>query len=249
MPLADLPLPPELANLFPPPRSTTTTRDVWALVPTRVQIAAADLGTVIAGGGTSAGADATPTADEPVRRVFARIGVMRDIRVGPERWVVRERKGFQYIAALLAKPHEAIPASTLQAAVDGRDPRLYGGSLGPIMSAQARDELRARANDCRDELAEARTRGDAAGEERLLAELTAMADAIAGATDRRGRLRHQRDQDGVRIAVTNAIRRAIWTISQVSADMGSYFRSTISTGTWTIFRPIADERWDLLHTD
>lgn len=248
MTMADLPLSPELASLFAPARPpTTSTRDVWALVPTRVQLAEPVPAWISPGRVAEPQAPVPTPADEPPRRVFARIGVMRDIRVGERRWVVRERKGYRYIESMLVKPHQAMLATSLQAAIDGRDPRLYAGSAGPILTTGGRDELRARANDCREELSEARIRGDVAGEERLLSELTAIAEAVTGATDRRGRVRQQRDHDGVRIAVTNAIRRAIWSIAQVAPEVATYLQSTISTGTWLIYRPVADEQWEIRH--
>lgn len=158
---------------------------------------------------------------------------------------MRERKGYRYLEILLAQPHQAVLATTLQARVDGRDPQVYAGSLGPVMSSEALTELRARADDCREEITEARARGDAAGEERLMAELSTIADMVTRATGRGGRVRQLRDHDRIRIAVTNAIRRSIWSIAQVAPAVATYLHTTISTGTWLMYRPLADERWEI----
>ncbi len=254
----DLPLPADLAALFSstpsaavpttpmvPPMSST--REAWALVPTRVMVPVQAYGA--SPPAVSLPADLAPPPPAPPvsaqRRVFARIGVMRDICLGERRWVVRERKGYGYIETLLVRPTQALLATSLQAASDGQDARIFTGSCGPVLSIDALQQSRERADDLREELAEARATGDAAGEERIRAEMSALAASITGATDRRGRPRQLRDQDRIRIAVTNAIRRGIGSIGQVAPEVATYLSATISTGTWLVYRPLAAERWDI----
>ncbi len=179
--------------------------------------------------------------------MFSRIGVMREICMGERRWVVRDRKGYRYLELLLARPHHAVLATTLKADVDGCDPRVYAGSHGPIMTATSLDELRTRATELREDLSEARRSGDVHCEERILTEMLSIAASVRGATNHRGAPRQHRDHDRVRIAVTNAIRRALWSIAQVAPEVATYFSATITTGTWLIYRPIADERWEMQH--
>ncbi|MBA3936234.1 MAG: hypothetical protein H0X38_02145 [Planctomycetes bacterium] len=156
---------------------------------------------------------------------------------------LRDRLGHRYIDALLHRPFEAIPTIAVAAAERGRDVRMLTGSRGESMSAASLAELKKRAADLREDLDEARENSHAARQETILTELERIAGVIRGATGKDGTPRRHTDAERVRVAVTNAIHRSIWSIGQQSTVIAAYFRRTIQTGYWLQFRPQSDERW------
>lgn len=75
-------------------------------------------------------------------------------------------------------------------------------------------------------------------------ELSAIAQAVRVATGKDGRSRTMRDGDRVRVSITNAVKRCIWSIGQQRAEIAEYLTRTITTGSMMIFRPLADEWWE-----
>ena len=147
--------------------------------------------------------------------------------------VVADRIGMRYLAELVTRPGQTIPALTLAS----------GGAVADdagrqeLVDAEARARYRARAEELRRELAEAEAGHDLARAERLRDEMDALADELEGAVGIGGRPRAFSDQaERARSAVGKAIRRALGAIDEVDPELAELLRSGLSTGTrcsWT----------------
>ena len=194
-------------------------------------------------------ADSTPPpVAPPVSRrddtwIFRPSGFGWQISMGDTAHAFRDKIGFYYLASLVLRPLEPVTAVDLQAAKHQQHARIYAGSLGPVQSTESLSALRSRAKDVMEDLEEARMTGSATLQERLQHELSSIAQAIRSGTALGGKTRDQRDSERVRIAVTKAIQRAIWSIRQRTPAMADYFDRTIVTGTWLRFHPLGAEVW------
>jgi hypothetical protein len=178
-------------------------------------------------------------------RSFLRDGPSREIHVGNERFVLRDRKGHRYISVLLARPYQSVTAVDLKAMDDGRDAREFAGSCGAEITREGIEELRTRYQSLRQDLEEATEAGHVTRQEHIAREITRIAEECNRSTDRRGRPRERSDAEKVRLAVTNAVRRAIWSIGGVAPLVKQYFTRTIVTGHLLMFRPLGDETWNV----
>ncbi len=114
-----------------------------------------------------------------------------------------------------------------------------------MLSQESVDELRERYRDLIGELEEARTQGSTLRQETIARELERIATECQRATRPGQRLREHSDAEKVRVSVTNAVRRGIWAIKQASPELADYFKRTIVTGHWLMYRPLGDEVWQV----
>jgi len=242
MPEFHFDVPDDLGGLFPNPKPGADRNDpgVWMLMPMKARR-----------GDTTAPSRPPPPPERcdlspaRARRAFLRHGVLREIIVGAERYALRDRKGHRYIERLLRDPGTPIAAIALCAAENGQDVRVFAGTRGAITTAESLGELRERAAELQEELPEARRPGNAARQEAIMRELAWIADTIREGTALGGALRTNDDAERVRVTVTKAVHRAIWAIGQHAPAVADYFRRSVVTGTWLLFRPLGDERWEL----
>jgi hypothetical protein len=193
----------------------------------------------------------TPSSDtwslivEAQHRTYCRRDRVREIAVGDEQVHATDRKGHRYIAVLLANPYKSISAIDLKAMDDGCDPRLFHGSSGPVTTYESLFELSKRCAFLTDDLGEAKSDGDVARQEMIATELSRLLEERVRGIDRRGRPRVNRNAEKVRLAVTVAVRRALWAIGQHAPLLKEYFRHTIDTGESLMFRPVRGESWNV----
>jgi hypothetical protein len=132
---------------------------------------------------------------------------------------LQDAKGLRQLATLLAKPGTAIPALALAATDDE-----------PSGDVRAQ---RARANELREEIAEARAFNDPERAARASARLEALAAELGGDVRSVGAER-------ARVNVTRAIRAALRRIAAHEPELGHLLQRTIRTGTSCEYRPDLD---------
>jgi hypothetical protein len=176
-------------------------------------------------------------------RSFIRDVLNRVITVGDNEYKIHDRKGHRYLSVLLSHPYHSIAAVDLKAMDDGRDPREFHRSAIQVMTTDDLQEIRKRCEQLREDLADAKEAGHYARHEKILSELTCLVDIYKKNVDRRGRPRVKRLEDRIRQAVNLAIKRSLWSVSQVAPELKTYFNQTVETGQFLYYRPIANETW------
>ncbi len=140
---------------------------------------------------------------------------------------LRDAKGLHHLAMLFERPGTAVAALQLAgvpAAQRGR-PRA------------AKVELRARARDLRDELAEAQTFNDPERAARAREQLAVLVDEVEADAQAGGSLATSADGERARVNVTRAIKAAVGRIAEHEPELGDLLRGTVRTGSACAYRP------------
>jgi hypothetical protein len=162
--------------------------------------------------------------------------------------LLRDLKGMQYLARLLAAPGRELHVLDLVTAVHGvtvgpgpaadDELRLAADDAGPLLDDQARLAYRRRLVEAEEDIAEAEELGDQeraalarADRDHLVAEL-ARAFGLAG----RGR-RAASTSERARGSVTRAIRYAMNRIGDRHPALGDHLVRTVRTGTYCAYEP------------
>jgi hypothetical protein len=142
---------------------------------------------------------------------------------------LQDAKGLRHLAVLLASPRTPIPALALAA------PGAGGAS-----TARALARRRVRADELREELAEARAYNDPERVRRAGAELEALAGELSDAAGSPG--------ERARVNVTRAIRAAVGRIAEHEPELGRVLQSTIRTGGACAYEPDPDAplQWEIM---
>ncbi len=142
--------------------------------------------------------------------------------------------GMRYLAELLARPGQIIPAVTL--ASGGAMPRT--ATRQHVLDDEARAAYTARAHELTAELDEAEADHDLGRAEKLRIEIDALVDEIESATGLGGRARTFSDPaERARTAVRKAIKRAVDVIDDANPAIAETLRSTITTGITCLYTP------------
>src|SRR5262245_26818125 len=184
---------------------------------------------------------AVPTM--PVEPVFRREGNFWT--VGWDDAVVRlkDNRGLQYLAQLLARPGEEVHVLDLVAAVHaepGHAARrhLASADAGMVLDATARAAYRRRLADLRDELAEAAAYGDLGRTDRLRAELDFLTEQLASAMGIVGSARRVGGpSERARSAVTQNIRSTLKRLVQALPVLDEALARRIRTGGFCAYEP------------
>jgi tetratricopeptide (TPR) repeat protein len=156
------------------------------------------------------------------------------VALGDRRARVPNLVGMRYLAELLTRPGQTIPALTL--ASQGLAP----GSPGPqeLLDDEARAAYQARAHELAGDLAEAEADNDPARAEKARIELDALVDQLEAATGLGGRSRAFTDPtERARSSVSKAVKRAIDAIDDVSPEIAGTLRATVSSGVVCSYTP------------
>ncbi len=141
-------------------------------------------------------------------------------------------KGFDYLAALIARPGSELHVADLT----GEEDR---GDAGEVLDAAARAAYRAHAEELTAELDTARDRNDLGRIDRLTAELEAITDQLLAATGLGGRSRRAGSRvERCRVNVQRRIRDAIRRLANEDETLGRYLDATIRTGTYCSYCPL-----------
>ena len=146
-----------------------------------------------------------------------------------------ERRGFAYLARLLATPGHEVHALEL-ASAGSEAPREPSTDL--VLDAKAKSELRARLRDLRAAVDEAERDGDVGRAALATRELDALEEHVASALGLGGRSRrHGSAAERGRISVTVALKRAIETIARDSPEIAAHLSRSIRTGRFCSYDP------------
>ena len=155
---------------------------------------------------------------------------------------IKRIKGFLYLARLLESPGEEfhVLEMTRRTAPSETDAPAAADGLGPVLDARAKEEIRRRLADLRDELAEAEANNDGYRASKLHAEIESIGEMVSGAVGLGGRDRTQGSHaERARVAVTKALRAAIERIEQFDPQLADVLARTIRTGVFCSYVPLA----------
>jgi tetratricopeptide (TPR) repeat protein len=146
--------------------------------------------------------------------------------------------GMTYLARLLRHPGQHVAALTLT--LTGTV--ASGDSHHELLDDQARAAYAARAQELREELAEAEAHADLGRSEQLRTELDTLVDQLEAAIGLHGQPRSfTNPAERARTAVRKALRRAIDEIDAVDPLVGRVLRSAITTGSTCVYTPDPDD--------
>jgi tetratricopeptide (TPR) repeat protein len=164
---------------------------------------------------------------------------------------LKELRGLTLIAHLLSRPNQ--PIHTLDLASLGRNgevmaERSPSSDLGPALDANAKQAYRARLQELRADLDEARSSCNEQAALKLEEELRFLTREIARAVGLFGRDRRTgSDGERARVRVTNSIKFALTKIAEHHPLLASHLKTTIRTGTSCCYIPESSHEivWDL----
>jgi hypothetical protein len=209
-----------------------------------------------------------PTRLEPAYR-FQRLVDCWIVQYGTERGVFQDCNGMAYLARLLSKPHESIPAIDLmrelgKVAQAGHSVRereeqddveeawvQIGSSNQEILDTEATAEYRQRMQEAIDEMREAQEDQDEITVLQCREEIEWIQKELRNAYPKAGTpgaLTGGDPQEKARVAVRQAIARAYRKLRQGQRPMtrlASYLAEHIETGSSCVYRPApADREWE-----
>jgi len=146
---------------------------------------------------------------------------------------LRDSKGILYLSYLLGSPGQEFPAPQLLATAEGHQSTPARTSAGEVLDQQAMSQYRARANEIKTEIEQARENNDQGRVERLRIELESLVDEISAAEGLRGRSRTVGDtNERARKAVWQAITRAVEQIRRSHLALAQHLDQHLSLGTF-----------------
>jgi AAA ATPase domain len=168
---------------------------------------------------------------------------------------LRDSKGLEYIAHLLANPGVRIHACDLVAMIEGTDAgspaalperaRAEGleashdlGDAGDALDPQAISAYRRRLTEVRAELAEAERNNDSGAVERARHEHELLVGQLSAGVGRGGRVRRSSSHvERARTLVTKNIRAGVERIRRNDGKLGEHFATSIHTGAFCFYLP------------
>ena len=188
--------------------------------------------------GTDAVLDLTdPPATGPVAAdegLLSRQGRGWLVQVGERRAVVPALVGMTYLAELVTRPGQPVPAKTL--ATGGDEARL--DLRHDVIDTRARDAYAERARELAADLAAAEADNDLGRADRLRMEVDALVEQLEAATGLGGRPRaFADDHERARTSVRKAIKRAIDEVAAADPVIGEVLRAGVTTGATCMFVP------------
>lgn len=160
---------------------------------------------------------------------------------------VRDSKGMQYLARLLADPGRelhvfdlASPGSTAEGrtAAETNLESAGLGDAGALLDPQAKAEYRGRLDELREDIAEAESWHDPERAARAREELEFLTQQLSGAVGLGGRDRKAAAaSERARLSVTRAVRAAMDRLRALDPALGAHLDATIRTGTYCAYVP------------
>jgi hypothetical protein len=185
----------------------------------------------------------SPGADQSAN-VFRREGDTWTISYEGASLRLRDAKGLQYLARLLAQPGTEIHVSDLAAETTG-EALSASRSGGEVLDASAKRAYKERLNELKTELTEASEWNDIHRMATAQAEIDTLTDQLAGAYGLGGRPRRMGDSvERVRKAVTNRLRDSLERISAEHQALGLHLSNALHTGTFCSYTPERPITWE-----
>src|SRR5260221_75165 len=153
---------------------------------------------------------------------------------------LRDLKGLQYLARLLADPGKEFHVLELVSAERAESPMLLGGDAGELLDAPAKQAYRRRLAEIEEDLEEARTLANSDRAAQAEAEREFLVRELARAVGLAGRDRRAASvSERARASVTKAVREAMARIREHNAPLGEHLERAIRTGTYCAYLPDA----------
>jgi hypothetical protein len=149
---------------------------------------------------------------------------------------VRHSVGMNHLAALVANPHQEIPALELAGGFvpSGHDSE----GTQPIIDDLARRRYKQRLSELGAEIDDSEATDNPERAAMARAERDWLLDELATATGLGGRVRRfTGNAERARVAVSKAVRRALDRIAQADPVIGGELRATVETGMRCCYRP------------
>ena len=188
-----------------------------------------------------------PDAETDRENVFRREGEYWSVGFDGRVVRVRDMRGVQYLARLLASPGREFHVVDLVAGESddktgqARKTRLSphdAGDAGAVLDARAKDAYRRRLAEIEDDLEEARALGDDSRVAQSTTERECLSRELSRAIGLGGRDRRVGSvAERARASVTRAIRRAMGQIRAHHPALGAHFELAIHTGTYCAYLP------------
>jgi tetratricopeptide (TPR) repeat protein len=182
----------------------------------------------------------TTTAPQPPAATAAEFSMRQDgdvwtIEYRDQAATVRDAKGLQMLARLIAQPNTDIHVLDLSGAPD----TVRKGDAGPMLDEQARQDYRRRVSALQEELEEAEELADLGRIDSLRAEIDFITRELSRAFGLGGRQRVAGDAaERARVNVRRRIKDAVGRIAEQSPEAGRYLENTIKTGKYCRYAPM-----------
>jgi tetratricopeptide (TPR) repeat protein len=175
------------------------------------------------------------TAESPARFELRREGEYWTVVSGRRTQRLRDSRGLQVLAQLLANPGQEFHVLQL---VGSEDQPADRGDSGTVLDAEAVRRYRDRLLDLREELEEAQRFTDAGRADRARAEIDFVTQELARAVGLGGRARRAGSAaERARTAIQKRLRNAIGRIEQELPQLAQHLEQTIRTGTLCGYLP------------
>jgi tetratricopeptide (TPR) repeat protein len=202
----------------------------------------------------AANSQTTSSASED-ENIFRKDGDFWTVTHQGKTFRLRDSKGLEYIAHLLANPGVRIHACDLVAVIEGRDAGSPGvlperaraegleasqnlGDAGDALDPQAISAYRRRLIEVRAELAEAERNNDSGAVERARHEHELIVGQLSASVGRGGRIRRSSSHvERARTLVTKNIRAGVERIRRNDGKLGEHFATSIHTGAFCFYLP------------
>ena len=183
-------------------------------------------------------------ADEPAspgrHAVFRSEGDTRTVGWGTATVVVRDLKGFRYIARLLAEPGREFHAAQLVRLETAGEPSGTIETGFVVLDDAAKESYRRRLTEIDDDIADARADNDLGRVELAELDREYIVAELRRATGFGGRNRVALDDaERARVSATRSIRYALDRLGEHSPDVASHLHQHVRTGTYLCYEPDA----------
>ncbi len=180
--------------------------------------------------GSAVSVDARPVTPHGV---FSADGDTRTVGWGDASTIVRDLKGYRYVARLLAEPDREFHAADLVRMEAGSDQRVPLDRGIPVLDDRAKAAYRRRLDDIEEDIADARVHNDIARAELAERDREYLVEELKRATGLGGRDRVVLDDaERARVSVTRSIRYALARLAESSPAVAEHLRQHVQTGTF-----------------
>lgn len=208
---------------------------------------------------SAAGGDVEASSNAAAKTAKPPLELARNVfkRKSEKAWLVRygggadfillRSKGAAYLHILLSNAGSPLSAAKLASMVAGRPEEYMLGDADESSDREAMAAYRARAEELQEEMQQARDNNDEATKERVQREMAEIASHIQAERGLDGRLRKRGSvRERVRVAVANAIARAVKQIARDDSALAAHLRSpTLKGGQNPCYAPSPPVEWDL----
>lgn len=156
---------------------------------------------------------------------------------GSQTFRLRDSRGLQMLARLVATPGQEIHVLDLMGANDGEN-AVDGGDCGEVLDERSRREYRRRIESLREELAEAEAMNDFAAAEAAREELEHLTAELSRAFGLGGRARRAGSNvERARVNVQRRLKHALERISKECPQAGKHLDWAVRTGSFCSYQP------------